>query len=160
MKKITPVSPTNDRGDIAPMSILKIAKPILGLAFAASISTAAFADDIRLKIAGTWPTKHFGHEIMENMVKEIEGAGVGIKVSYFPASQLGSGEELVEDAIRGNVDMVQALCASLGYANGTIVRELFNNSCPEPHAVAQDGSEWTSDFQSSQGSGMEYLCFQ
>ena len=59
-----------------------------------------------------------------------------------------------------NVDMVQALCASLGYANGTIVRELFNNSCPEPHAVAQDGSEWTSDFQSSQGSGMEYLCFQ
>jgi TRAP-type C4-dicarboxylate transport system substrate-binding protein len=59
-------------------------------------------------MAGTYPATHFGHEIVENMVKEIEDAGVGIKISYFPASQLGSGEELVEDAIRGNVDLVQA----------------------------------------------------
>lgn len=90
------------------MRISKIGTPFLGLALAVSLSTAAFAEDIKLKIAGTWPTKHFGHEIMENMVKEIEDADVGIKVSYFPASQLGSGEELVEDAIRGNVDIVQA----------------------------------------------------
>ena len=90
------------------MKVPMIAKAVLGLSLAAMVSTAAMADDIRIKIAGTWPTKHFGHEIMENMVKEIEDAGVGIKVSYFPASQLGSGEELVEDAIRGNVDMVQA----------------------------------------------------
>lgn len=90
------------------MSILKTGRSFLGLALALSVSTAAFADDIKLKIAGTWPTKHFGHEIMENMVKEIEAADVGITVSYFPASQLGSGEELVEDAIRGNVDIVQA----------------------------------------------------
>ena len=59
-----------------------------------------------------------------------------------------------------NVDMIQALCASLGYAEGTIVREVFNNSCPEPHAVEQDGSIWDSDFAFSQGSGMEYLCSQ
>jgi len=45
---------------------------------------------------------------MEDMVKEIESAGVGLEVKYFPASQLGSGEELVEDAIRGNIDIVQA----------------------------------------------------
>ena len=42
------------------------------------------------------------------MIKEIEEAGVELKITYFPASQLGSGEELVEDAIRGNVDLVQA----------------------------------------------------
>ena len=42
------------------------------------------------------------------MVQEIEDAGVGLKVKYFPASQLGSGEELIEDAIRGNIDMVHA----------------------------------------------------
>ena len=90
------------------MNIPIIGKAVFGLALAATVSTAAFADDIRIKIAGTWPTKHFGHQIMENMVKEIEDADVGIKVSYFPASQLGSGEELVEDAIRGNVDIVQA----------------------------------------------------
>ena len=81
---------------------------ISGLALAGLLSSGAFADTVRLKFAGTYPVNHFGHEIVENMVQEIEGADVGIKISYFPASQLGSGEELVEDAIRGNVDMVQA----------------------------------------------------
>ena len=81
---------------------------VSGLALAGLLSSAAFADTVRLKFAGTYPVNHFGHEIVENMVKEIEDAGVDIKVSYFPASQLGSGEELVEDAIRGNVDVVQA----------------------------------------------------
>lgn len=85
-----------------------IAAAILGLVMTMVMSGVAQAADVRLKIAGTWPVKHFGHEIMENMVKEIEDAGVGLKVKYFPASQLGSGEELVEDAIRGNIDMVQA----------------------------------------------------
>lgn len=81
---------------------------ISGLALSGLLATTALADTVRLKLAGTYPATHFGHEIVENMVKEIEDAGVGIKISYFPASQLGSGEELVEDAIRGNVDLVQA----------------------------------------------------
>ncbi|OED42881.1 hypothetical protein AB833_05270 [Chromatiales bacterium (ex Bugula neritina AB1)] len=72
------------------------------------LSTVAIADTVRLKLAGTYPVAHFGHAIMETMVKEMEDAGVGIKVKYFPASQLGSGEELIEDAIRGNIDLVQA----------------------------------------------------
>ena len=79
-----------------------------GLALSSLMVTASIADTVRLKLAGTYPATHFGHEIVENMVKEIEDAGVGIKISYFPASQLGSGEELVEDAIRGNIDLVQA----------------------------------------------------
>ena len=90
------------------MKISNCFRLVLGTAFALSFSTITLASDIKLKIAGTWPTEHFGHEIMENMVAEIEGAGVGITAKYFPASQLGSGEELVEDAIRGNVDIVQA----------------------------------------------------
>ena len=81
---------------------------ISGLVLSGLFATTAFADTVRLKLAGTYPANHFGNEIVENMVKEIEDAGVGIKISYFPASQLGSGEELVEDAIRGNVDLVQA----------------------------------------------------
>ncbi len=79
-----------------------------GIALTVITATSAHAADVRLKLAGTYPVAHFGHEIMENMVKEIESADVGLKVKYFPASQLGSGEELIEDAIRGNVDMVQA----------------------------------------------------
>jgi TRAP-type C4-dicarboxylate transport system substrate-binding protein len=90
------------------MNNLKIGRLFLVLALALSIPTVAFAADIKLKIAGTWPAKHFGNEIMENMVKEIEAADVGLKVKYYPASQLGSGEELIEDAIRGNIDIVQA----------------------------------------------------
>jgi TRAP-type transport system periplasmic protein len=90
------------------MKTFKIGSLLLGLAIAFSVSATAVAGDVRLKIAGTWPVKHFGNEIMENMVKEIEDANVGLKVKYFPASQLGSGEELVEDAIRGNIDIVQA----------------------------------------------------
>lgn len=85
-----------------------ISSLIAGIALSVIASTCAYAADVRLKLAGTFPVAHFGHEIMENMVAEIEAADVGLKVKYFPASQLGSGEELIEDAIRGNVDMVQA----------------------------------------------------
>ena len=59
-----------------------------------------------------------------------------------------------------NVDMVTALCNALGYGFGTIVREVANNSCPEPHAVDPTGHAWDSDFVSSQGFGAEYLCSQ
>ena len=58
------------------------------------------------------------------------------------------------------VDMVTALCNALGYANGTILREVLNsNFCPESHAVTADGQDWDSDFVDSQGWGAEYLCF-
>ena len=71
---------------------------ISGLALSGLLATTALADTVRLKLAGTYPVNHFGHEIVENMIKEIEDADVGVKISYFPASQLGSGEELIEDA--------------------------------------------------------------
>ena len=90
------------------MKITSVRSLLFGSALALATTTTAFAADVRLKLAGTYPVAHFGHEIMENMVKEIEDAGVGIKLKYFPASQLGSGEELIEDAIRGNIDLVQA----------------------------------------------------
>ena len=94
-------------------NVLKRASALpLCIALAATVSTAAFADNVRIKIAGTFPAKHFGNEIMEEMVDEIEAADVGIRVSYFPASQLGSGEELIEDAIRGNIDIVQGFIYS------------------------------------------------
>ena len=57
-----------------------------------------------------------------------------------------------------NVVMVEALCASLGFSNGQIVRELFNNYCPEPTALSADGLDWSSDWDFSAGNGAEYLC--
>ena len=90
------------------MKLAQLGSLIIGSTLLLATSTTTFAADARLKLAGTYPVAHFGHEIMENMVKEIEDAGVGLKIKYFPAAQLGSGEELIEDAIRGNVDLVQA----------------------------------------------------
>lgn len=86
-------------------------KPIKAVAVTAVLAFSAaqaHADDVRLKIAGTTPTAHFGHEILVNMAKEIEDAGVGLKVRYFPAGQLGTGEELFADAKNGNIDIVHA----------------------------------------------------
>ncbi|MBI1383598.1 MAG: transporter [Rhizobiales bacterium] len=80
----------------------------MGLALSTTMALSANAADVTLKFAGTLPTEHFGHAILENMAKEIGAAGVGITVKYFPASQLGSGEELFEDAKLGNVDLVHA----------------------------------------------------
>ena len=80
----------------------------VGLAILLISIAPSYSADIKLKLAGTYPVKHFGHEHISNMVDEINNAGVGLNVKYFPASQLGSGEELVEDAIRGNIDMVHA----------------------------------------------------
>lgn len=73
---------------------------------ALSAAMTASAADLRLKFAGTLPVDHPGTQMMKQIEKDIESAGVGLKVSVFPANQLGSGEELFEDTIRGNIDMV------------------------------------------------------
>lgn len=90
------------------MNIFKRLSVIMSFCLMALMTTSVLADTVRLKLAGTLPAKHFGNEIIENMVKEIEAANVDLKVKFFPASQLGSGEELIEDAVRGNIDIVQA----------------------------------------------------
>lgn len=71
-----------------------------------SAAMSASAADLRLKFAGTLPVDHPGTKMMKQIESDIEGADVGLKVSVFPANQLGSGEELFEDTIRGNIDMV------------------------------------------------------
>lgn len=75
-------------------------------ALAAMLALPAAAADLRLKFAGTFPVEHQGSKMMEQIAEEIEAADVGLKVTTFPANQLGSGEELLEDAIRGNIDLV------------------------------------------------------
>lgn len=89
-------------------SFAPFARSVLGLSLAAltslTVSTAANAADLRLKFAGTLPVEHQGTKTMEEIAAAIEAADVGLKVTVFPANQLGSGEELFEDTIRGNID--------------------------------------------------------
>lgn len=85
-----------------------IGKAVIGAAMFAATTMAAQAEDVTLKLATTLLEKQPAYPYVTQMIEEIEGAGVGIKVQFFPAGQLGSGEELLEDAKFGNVDMVHA----------------------------------------------------
>ncbi|CUH40079.1 Neu5Ac-binding protein [Jannaschia seosinensis] len=85
---------------------------------------ATFAQEMDLRLAGVVPVEHFGNQILEEIVEEIEAADVGLSVKLFPAGQLGSGEELFEDAARGNVDLVHSVI----YAQRDPVLEI--NSLP------------------------------
>lgn len=75
---------------------------------ALQLATPALAADMRLKFAGVFPVDHQGSKMMEQVKADIEAADVGLKVSLFPANQLGSGEALLEDVARGNIDFAAA----------------------------------------------------
>ena len=75
---------------------------------AALLCGAASAADMTLKLAGVHPVEHYGNTMLEQIKADIEGAGVGLTVQLFPAGQLGSGEELLDDAMRGNIDLVNS----------------------------------------------------
>ena len=66
-----------------------------------------------------------------------------------PASDVDAGGDAAPDALTG-------LCTP--NADGMIVREVNSNSCPQAHAIAQDGSNWSSDYISNVGFGAEYRC--
>ena len=85
---------------------------------------ATFAQEMELRMAGVVPVEHFGNQILEEVEAEIEAADVGLSVTYYPAGQLGSGEELFESAARGNVDLVHSVI----YAQRDPVLEI--NSLP------------------------------
>jgi TRAP-type C4-dicarboxylate transport system substrate-binding protein len=87
------------------MTLLGCAKAV---ALSAVLATPSLAADMRLKLAGVFPADHQGTKMMEQVKADIEAADVGLKVSVFPASQLGSGEALLEDTIRGNIDFTSA----------------------------------------------------
>ena len=75
---------------------------------ALQLAVPAYAADMRLKFAGVFPVDHQGSKMMEQIKTDIEAADVGLKVSVFPANQLGSGEALFEDVARGNIDFATA----------------------------------------------------
>ena len=102
----------------------RMLQAVVGAVFLFAMSGGAFAGNMTLKFAGVLPVEHYAHKMMEQVKEDIEAANVGLKVKLFPAGQLGSGEELLEDTIRGNIDMVHAFV----YAHKDPVLEI--NSLP------------------------------
>ncbi|SPJ29527.1 TRAP transporter substrate-binding protein DctP [Falsiruegeria mediterranea] len=90
------------------MSTKTIAKGILCGAIGALMSTAAIADDMKLRFAGVFPIDHQGTKMMQQVAADVAAADVGLKIEVFPANQLGSGEALFEDVARGNIDLASA----------------------------------------------------
>jgi len=86
----------------------KLVKYLAAGTVALQLAAPAFAGDMRLKFAGVFPVDHQGSVMMEQIKADIEAADVGLKVSVFPANQLGSGEALLEDVARGNIDFASA----------------------------------------------------
>ncbi len=91
------------------MGILRnLAGAAVGAALAVTVASNAIAADVTLKLAGVLPVEHYGNTMLGQIKTDIEAANVGLTVKVFPAGQLGSGEELLEDTIRGNIDIVHA----------------------------------------------------
>ncbi|WP_417526064.1 TRAP transporter substrate-binding protein DctP [Marinovum sp.] len=90
------------------MNFTKISKVLTVAALGTALSTSAFAQDMKLRFAGTFPIDHQGTKMMEQVAADVAAADVGLTIEVFPANQLGSGEALFEDVARGNIDMVSA----------------------------------------------------
>lgn len=69
-------------------------------------TSAMAADQIVFRFAGQQPTEHLCTKMMHDFAKEIEQKTNGrVKINVFPANQLGSYELVMEELIRGTVDM-------------------------------------------------------
>jgi TRAP-type C4-dicarboxylate transport system substrate-binding protein len=77
------------------------------LATSATFSTVVNAETT-IRIAGTHAPDQYASKVLMEIKQRLESADVGLKVKVFPASQLGSGEQLLGDVIRGSIDIVHS----------------------------------------------------
>ncbi len=68
-------------------------------------ANSAFAEDVKLKLAGQHPVDHNATRVLKETIDTIVGAGVGIEIKLFPAGQLGNGEIVFEDTAAGVIDI-------------------------------------------------------
>ncbi|MBE9398063.1 TRAP transporter substrate-binding protein DctP [Pontibacterium sp. N1Y112] len=84
---------------------ISLAAGVTATSLAASVPAYA---DTTIRIAGTHAPDQYASQVLDKIKDRLEQADVGLKVKVFPASQLGSGEQLLGDAIRGSIDIVHA----------------------------------------------------
>ncbi|WP_166417301.1 TRAP transporter substrate-binding protein DctP [Cochlodiniinecator piscidefendens] len=68
-------------------------------------ASSAFADEVRLRLAGQHPIDHNATRVLMETIERIESADVGIEIQLFPAGQLGNGEVVFEDTAAGVIDI-------------------------------------------------------
>ena len=70
------------------------------------------AEATTLRIASQHAPDQYASEVLRQIKTDLEGAGVDLKIKLYPAGQLGSGEQLLGDAVRGSIDIVHAFVYS------------------------------------------------
>jgi len=88
------------------------AKSLLATGLLAGSLVWQTAQATTLRIASQHAPDQYASKVLQNIKKELEGAGVDLKIKLFPAGQLGSGEQLLGDAVRGDIDIVHSFVYS------------------------------------------------
>ncbi|MFR5879425.1 MAG: hypothetical protein ACLUEQ_00700 [Cloacibacillus evryensis] len=114
----------------------------------AMMATAAMAaEQITLRFAGQQPTEHLCTKMMRDFAKEIEQKTKGrVKITVFPANQLGSYELVMEELIRGTVDMsVTSFASGFDPVSTLSTRTASSAAMPKPRrsSLPAPGSQQT-----------------
>ena len=73
------------------MNFTKLTKGLIVGTVSALVSTAAFAEDMKLRFAGVFPIDHQGTKMMEQVAADVAAADVGLTIEVFPARKLYRG---------------------------------------------------------------------
>ncbi|QCO56429.1 DctP family TRAP transporter solute-binding subunit [Pseudorhodobacter turbinis] len=123
---------------------------------AALMTGTALAQDVTLRLAHFAAETHPGHLAAQAFAKAVtERTGGAIKVELFPANQLGSPPEQLEQTILGAIEMnlpTQGALDKYEKAFGTVMTPFAFDSYEQAHAVL-DGpfSEWAGPKLEEQG---------
>lgn len=120
-------------------------KSLYKILLALLLPTAALANTVNLRLAHEFPVAHPFSQGLDVAVKSIAEESKGrIKIQLLPASQLGSGREIVQQISTGTIDMGFTGSAMLGNWYKPI-------SVFEAPFIARDWNHWKAMFNSPLG---------
>lgn len=131
-------------------------KAIISGVAVAALSSGAFAADVTLRLAHFAAETHPGHLAALQLAKNVDERTNGsVKIELFPANQLGSPPEQLEQTILGAVDMNLPTHGGLDKyerAFGTVMTPFAFSSYENAHEIL-DGpfTEWTAPLLEKQG---------
>lgn len=84
---------------------------VVGSLFMSTLMSTAISATT-LRIASQHAPDQYASEVLRQIKTELEGAGVDLKIKLYPAGQLGSGEQLIGETVRGSIDIVHSFVYS------------------------------------------------
>lgn len=85
-----------------------LAVALLGAGLVATTAEAA----TRLRVAGQHATDHNATKVLKHIKKDVEAAGVDLKLQLFLSGQLGTGEQVFGDVQKGAIDIAHTFVYS------------------------------------------------